>query len=76
MFTRKDEGFPEQLLNEMFTFVRNAKGRPEAMDRKHDDCVMAASIGYAILQEQEKYAGDSKPGEGSSVMKVMFGEGR
>ena len=34
VFFRKDSGFPAALLNEMFTFVRNIKGRPEAMDKK------------------------------------------
>jgi hypothetical protein len=38
VFFRKDTGFPTQLLNEMFTFVRNEKGKPEAMDKKNDDC--------------------------------------
>jgi len=38
VFFRKDSGFPAGLLNEMFTFVRNIKGKPEAMDKKHDDC--------------------------------------
>jgi phage terminase large subunit len=74
VFFRLDSGFPAQILNEMLTFIRNVKGKPEAMDKKHDDCVMAASIGYAILGEQEKYTGDSKPGEGTSVMRMMFGE--
>jgi hypothetical protein len=71
---RKDKGFPSQILNEMLTFVRNTKGRPEAMDKKNDDCVMAASIGYAILQEEGVYEGDSQAGEGESVMKMIFGE--
>ena len=38
IFFRKDTGFPVALLNEMFTFVRNMKGKPEAMDKKNDDC--------------------------------------
>ena len=38
IFIKKDKGFPKRILNEMLTFVRNAKGRPEAMDKKHDDC--------------------------------------
>lgn len=74
VFIRKDGGFPTQLLSEMFTFIRNAKGRPEAMDKKHDDVVMAAAIGYAILQEQGKFE-DASDGPGEfSVMKMMFGE--
>jgi phage terminase large subunit len=74
VFFRKDRGFPTQILDEMLTFVRNAKGRPEAMDKKRDDCIMAASIGYAILQEQGVYVADSQPGEGTSHMKMIFGE--
>ena len=74
IFIRKNSGFPAALLNEMFTFIRNAKGRPEAMDKKHDDCVMAAAIGYAILQEQGKYVDTSQGGEGFSHMKSIFGE--
>jgi len=71
---RKDKGFPAAILNEMFTFIRNIKGKPEAMDKKHDDCIMAASIGYAILQEQGQYEGDTPAEEGFSHMKAMFGE--
>ena len=44
------------------------------MDKKHDDVIMAASIGYAILQEQGQYDGDSEPEEGFSHMKAIFGE--
>ena len=74
VFFRKDRGFPAMLLNEMLTFVRNIKGKPEAMDKKHDDVIMAASIGYAILQEQGKYVEDSQSGEGFSHMRAIFGE--
>ena len=73
VFIRKDSGFPSQLLNEMFTFVRNSKGRPEAMDRKHDDVIMAAAIGYAVLQEQGEFIDENKKDE-FSLMKMMFGE--
>lgn len=31
-------------LEEMLTFVRNEKGRPEAQGGKHDDCIMALAI--------------------------------
>jgi hypothetical protein len=74
VFFRLDSGFPSALLNEMFTFVRNVKGKPEAMDKKHDDVIMAASIGYAILQEQGKYVADSTGGEGVSHLRMIFGE--
>ena len=74
VFFRKDTGFPAPLLNEMFTFIRNSKGRAEAMDKKHDDCILAAAIGYAILQEQGKYVADSVSGEGFSQLRAIFGE--
>ena len=74
VFFRKEEGFPPALLEEMFTFVRNIKGKPEAMDKKHDDVIMAASIGYAILQEQGQYVDDSSSGEGFSHLRAVFGE--
>jgi hypothetical protein len=74
VFFRKDKGFPAQLLNEMLTFVRNEKGKPEAMAKKNDDVVMAAAIGYAILQEQGKYIEDTQSGTGFSHMAAIFGE--
>jgi len=36
----------------MLTFVRAADGRPEAQSGKHDDCVMALAIAYAIRGQQ------------------------
>jgi hypothetical protein len=74
VFIRKNTGFPAALLGEMFTFVRNAKGKAEAMDKKHDDIIMAASIGYAVLQEQDKYVDTTTGGEGFSMGRAMFGE--
>jgi phage terminase large subunit len=38
-------------LSEMQTFVRNEKGRPEAMAGCHDDCVMALAIAYHALEQ-------------------------
>lgn len=35
-------------LEEMLTFVRNRKGRPEAQQGAHDDCVMALAIAYYV----------------------------
>jgi hypothetical protein len=67
-------GFPAGILNEMLTFIRNTKGKPEAMDKKHDDIIMAASIGYAILQEQGKYVETTTGGEGFSHLRAIFGE--
>ncbi len=74
VFFRKDRGFPTALLNEMFTFVRNSKGKPEAMDKKNDDVVMSASIGYAILGEIGTQTNTSEGNEEFSHMKLMFNE--
>lgn len=74
IFLRKISGFPAQLLNEMITFLRNAKGRPEALAGKNDDVIMAAAIGYAILQEQGKWVDTSSNREGFSMGKAIFSE--
>jgi len=74
VFFRKDGGFPSVILGEMLTFVRNIKGKPEAMAKKHDDVLMAASIGYAILGEQENYIEGGEANEGFSHMKAIFSE--
>ena len=42
----------ENTIMEMLTFGRNAKGRPEALDGAHDDCVMALGIAYYIRDQQ------------------------
>ncbi len=42
----------EETLNEMLTFGRNQKGRPEAAEGAHDDCVMALAIAYYIREQQ------------------------
>jgi hypothetical protein len=76
VFTRKNSGFPAQILNEMFTFVRNQRGKPEALLGKNDDIISAASIAYAVMQELGKYVADKQPGEGESILRVMFGENR
>lgn len=65
--------FPKALLEEMLTFVRNAKGRPEAMQGKHDDVIMAASVGYSVLQERGKQP-EALSSENSSLYKTIFGE--
>ena len=43
----------EETLNEMLTFARNSKGRPEAIEGAHDDCVMALAIAYYIRDQQK-----------------------
>lgn len=74
VFLRKSEGFPADLLNEMVTFLRNAKGKGEALAGKHDDVVMAASIAYSILQEKGVIKADSKNSENFSHMAAIFGD--
>ncbi|MGN1032569.1 MAG: hypothetical protein ACI4PU_03845, partial [Intestinibacter sp.] len=38
-------------LEEMLTFVRNEKGRPEAQEGAHDDLVMGLAIAYDIKDQ-------------------------
>lgn len=40
-------------LEEMLTFVRNERFRPEAENGAHDDCVMALAIALFIREQQE-----------------------
>lgn len=74
VFLKKNEGFPMAILMEMVTFLRNSKGRPEALAGKHDDVIMAASIAYAVLQELGKYIDTSSTGDNFSMGRAMFGE--
>jgi len=74
VFLRKSQGFPMAILSEMVTFLRNAKGRAEALAGKHDDVVMAAGIAYAVLQEQGKYVEADPKASGFSMGRLMFGE--
>ena len=39
-------------LREMLTFVKNERGRPEAMEGEHDDLVMGLAITYYIRDQQ------------------------
>lgn len=43
-------------LNEMLTFVRNEKGKPEAKEGAHDDLVMALAIAYYSRGQQDDRA--------------------
>lgn len=74
IFLKKEGGFPAAILEEMTTFLRNAKGRPEALAKKHDDCIMAAAIAYAVLGEQGKYIGVEQGDDNHSHMRQIFGE--
>ena len=74
VFLRKNTGFPQVILNEMITFLRNAKGKPEALAGKNDDVVMAASIAYSVMQEHGAYESTSSSNESFSMAKAMYGE--
>ena len=59
------------LLEEMLTFVRDKRGKPQAASGKHDDIVISACIAIAVLQgkketEQEKV-------KQHSIMTAVFG---
>ena len=41
------------FLHEALSFVKNDKGRAEAAEGAHDDCVMAAAITYYTLPQAE-----------------------
>ncbi|GKX27855.1 hypothetical protein SH1V18_03350 [Vallitalea longa] len=43
------------LLMEMTTFVKNDKGKPEAMSGQHDDLIMARAINCYIAHQQRDY---------------------
>jgi phage terminase large subunit len=43
----------KDTLEEMLTFVRNEKGRPEAQQGAHDDLVMALAIAHYIRSQQD-----------------------
>lgn len=44
--------YDRDTLNEMLTFVRNERGRAEAQEGAHDDCVMALAIAYYSREQQ------------------------
>jgi phage terminase large subunit len=44
----------KQTLEEMLTFVRSEKGKPEAQKGAHDDCVMGLAIAHKT-REQQRY---------------------
>lgn len=46
-----------ETLDEMLTFVRNEKGRPEAQRGAHDDLIMGLAIAHYI-RPQQKYTAD------------------
>lgn len=55
MRTRPEKIKDIRLLEEMTTFVKNEKGKPEAVDGQHDDTVMARAINCYIKEQQRNY---------------------
>lgn len=49
-------------LEEMLTFVRNEKLRPEAESGAHDDCVMALAIAFYVRPQQSMAVKDPESG--------------
>jgi len=48
------------LLDELKTFIRNKRGRPEAANGKHDDVILSWIIGLAILQGKQDIKEEKK----------------
>lgn len=46
----------KECLREALTFVRNTKGRPEALVGAHDDMIISMAIGYYIRHDQRMIA--------------------
>lgn len=61
---REDPGIvvDEDTLKEMLVFVRNARGRAEAMEGEHDDLVMAAAIAHGT-RDQQRYIPEIRAAE-------------
>ena len=62
------------LLDEMMTFVRNQRGKPEAISGKHDDLIMAAAIAYMVrkLWFVEDFKSTNKIENPKSRMDIIF----
>ena len=58
-------------LNEMLTFVRNERGRPEAKAGAHDDCVMALGIAEEIREQQRGDISSKHSRRGSDNRSIM-----
>ena len=50
-------------LDEMLTFVRNTKGRPEAQQGSHDDLIIGLAIAHYIRSQQKYNVAVDKPAE-------------
>lgn len=61
----------KDTLEEMLTFVRNEKGRPEAQEGAHDDLVMALAIAYYIREQQDMFVAREQEKELEDVYKAL-----
>lgn len=64
------------LLDEMISFVRNSRGKPEAVLGKHDDVIMATAIAYMVrklwyVENFKQVSAQSKP---TSRMDLIFSQ--
>lgn len=62
------------LLDEMISFVRNARGKPEAVLGKHDDVIMATAIAYMVrkLWYVENFKQQNTQSKPTSQMDLIF----
>lgn len=62
------------LLDEMISFVRNARGKPEAVLGKHDDVIMATAIAYMVrkLWYVENFKQQTTQAKPSTKMDLIF----
>ena len=61
-------------MEELLTFVRNQRGRPEAQQGAHDDCVIALAIAYYCRDGAAPGEGEASPFVG--VSRGISGERR
>ncbi len=62
------------LLDEMISFVRNARGKPEAVLGKHDDVIMSTAIAYMVrkLWYVENFKQQNTQSKPTSKMDLIF----
>lgn len=62
------------LLDEMSTFVRNTRGKAEAMSGSHDDIIMSTAIAYMVrkLWFSEEFVAHKSEAKPSSKMDLIF----
>jgi hypothetical protein len=62
------------LLDEMTTFVRNSRGKAEAMSGSHDDIIMSTAIAYMVrkLWFSEDFKAQTSQAKPTSQMDLIF----